>query len=142
MSLDCSNASLLLGGTIMAGLVSLALSNKGGASQTAPSTGVSISVPNTLSTSKAFLLQICAENPGRLPLLMKMLTAPVVGTQAQIDVLNEFKRFAIQKAFFIDKYNSFTLANEQLVFANSTDNSALLALIAKIAYELKYKNFL
>ena len=72
-----------------------------------------------------------------------MLQSPLVGgTSAQIEVLTEFKRFVVQKIFFIERYNAFTFSNEQFLFANSNDNSVLIAFIAKCAYELQYKNFL
>lgn len=143
MSVDCSNsAALLIGGTIMAGLVSLAALNKPSQQPSTSSTS-SISSTNTLAASKAFLLQICSQNPGKLVLLAKMLTTPFSGgTAAQIEVLTEFKRFVVQKIFFIERYNAFTFSNEQFLFSNSNDNSVLIAFIAKCAYELQYKNFL
>lgn len=140
MSCD-NNAALLLGGTIMAGLVSLALTRRGDKSDSS-SSRVSIAVPNSMASSRAFLLTLCSQNPGKLIRLEQMLTAPIIGSQAQIDVLEEFKKFVMQKVFFIDHYNSFTFASEQLLFANSYDNNALIAFIAKCAYELQYKNFL
>lgn len=151
MTDTCNNsAALLLGGTIMAGLVSMAAvlkktDSSGGDGSTGGSggkAGVTISIPNTLSSSRAYLLQLCAQYPDRLKLLAGLLSKPMTSTQARIEVLDEFKRFVVFRVFLLDSYHTFTFTNEQAIVGNSFDNSTLVAFIAKCAYELGYKRFI
>lgn len=138
-----ATTALVLGGTILAGLASLAYSTNKQQAQSSSAQSVNISQPTSLGASRQFLLSLCAQYPTQLQQLARMLNdvqMPPFSKQQAV-VLDEFKKFILMRIFFISSpANSFVFQGEQMLY-NDWSNTALLAYIALCAYEMRYKNF-
>lgn len=152
-----TQAALLLGGTILAGIASLAYYDKSTLKCPPPATTTS-NTSNTSNTSsssslssssvplatKNYLLSVCANYPDNLPLLNNLLmsTAQSSTVEQQRKVLTEFKYFILSQCFFVNTFNTFTFNNEQSIIDSSGDVAKLFAFMSLVCYELQAKKVL
>ena len=159
-----TQAALLLGGTILAGIASLAYYDKSTLKCPTPTTTTTTTsntsnnsnTSNTSNTSssssssvplatKNYLLSVCANYPDNLPLLNNLLlssTAQSSTVEQQRKVLTEFKYFILSQCFFVNTFNTFTFNNEQSIIDSSGDVAKLFAFMSLVCYELQAKKVL
>lgn len=157
-----TQAALLLGGTILAGIASLAYYDKSTLKCPTPTTSNTSNNSNTSNTSssssssstsssvplatKNYLLSVCANYPDNLPLLYNLLlsssTAQSSTVEQQRKVLTEFKYFILSQCFFVNTFNTFTFNNEQSIIDSSGDVAKLFAFMSLVCYELQAKKVL
>lgn len=141
-SLTNTQAALLLGGTVLAGIASLAYYDKS-TQQKNNSTTTSLQLGGTTSlATKNYLLSVCSNYPDDLQLLEKLLWTVVSSADQQRKVLTEFKYFILKQCFFVTTFNTFTFVNEQSLIDSTGDQTKLLAFLSLVCYELQAKKVL